>query len=266
MRYPGGNLGRENLGPCEATTWSNCTFTPWISSTERPLRRLLSSPCCCSGLSGRPSAVRLCRPCGSWCHGNTRTAPSAQSSSGWSPTHGESAGIRPSDVSKTTSRGHRAAKGERTSWGAATSSLCVYRGSGCVGPRVASVGPRGTHSGCDEIGPGGYLVGHALPIARFSMWSLVLRRSPAGGGVRRCRWVPARGARISARSGCARQFGPSVNPLPVTCFRPDRRGSLRTTNLYIENSAISRNGSEASVREPVRVCMGGLNHPTPAPN
>ena len=32
------------------------------------------------------------------------------------------------------------------------------------------------------------------------------------------------------------------------------------------NSAISRNGSEASVRQPVRVCMGGLNHPTPAPN
>jgi len=135
----------------------------------RPLRRLLSSPCCCSGLSGRPSAVRLCSPCGSWCHGNTRTAPSAQSSSGWSPTHGESAGIRPSDVSRTTSRGHRAAKGERTSWGAATSSLCVYRGSGCVGPRVASVGPRGTHSGCDEIGPGGNLVGRPPPIARFSM-------------------------------------------------------------------------------------------------
>ena len=169
VRYPGGNLGRENLGPCEATTWSNCTFTPLISSTERPLRRLLSSPCCCSGLSGRPSAVRLCRPCGSWCHGNTRTAPSAQSSSGWSPTHGESAGIRPSDVSRTTSRGHRAAKGERTSWGAATSSLCVYRGSGCVGPRVASVGPRGTHSGCDEIGPGGNLVGRPPPIARFSI-------------------------------------------------------------------------------------------------
>jgi len=114
-------------------------------------------------------APRLCSPCGSWCHGNTRTAPSAQSSSGWSPTHGESAGIRPSDVSRTTSRGHRAAKGERTSWGAATSSLCVYRGSGCVGPRVASVGPRGTHSGCDEIGPGGNLVGRPPPIARFSI-------------------------------------------------------------------------------------------------
>ena len=105
VRYPGGNLGRENLGPCKATTWRNCTFAPWISSTGRPLRRLLSSPCCCSGLSGRPSAVRLCSPCGSWCHGNTRTAPSAQSSSGWSPTHGESAGIRPSDVSKRRAEG-----------------------------------------------------------------------------------------------------------------------------------------------------------------
>ena len=42
--------------------------------------------------------------------------------------------------------------------------------------------------------------------------------------------------------------------------------SKEEINSDIENSAISRNGSEASVREPVRVCMGGLNHPTPAPN